>query len=235
MSQSNLFTSGNNRLPVLAHEIRLAHEAALSAAKYSAERALEAGNLLLEAKASVGHGQWLAWLEKNVGISERTAQRYMALARSGIKSDTVADLGMASALERVSRQKLPKFTPGSFTRLVAGEQIDKGRTDAPPNWLGWFEHEAFLWSEDGRSVMMLVFLAIGPLPRQKALVVIEMCRQSVPADRVRAELEQLYGPECPFPLHEARVLERVTGSDLKWLKTWCAKYPGPVQFDMSED
>jgi hypothetical protein len=51
-----------DRLPVLAAEIKRAHAGVEDAAKTAAERAIEAGAALLEAKALVKHGQWLPWL-----------------------------------------------------------------------------------------------------------------------------------------------------------------------------
>ena len=49
--------------------------------------AVKAGKYLIEAKVLLGHGNWLGWLKVNCkGIREKTAQRYMTLA----KSDTVS-------------------------------------------------------------------------------------------------------------------------------------------------
>ena len=58
----------------------------------SSEKALEAGALLVDAKADCLHGEWLPFLER-AGVPERKAQRLMTLAGSGLKSDTVSDLG----------------------------------------------------------------------------------------------------------------------------------------------
>lgn len=93
---------GGNYLPVLAADIRAAHDAVERNALAMAERALEAGRLLLEAKKQIGHGGWLPWLRDNVGIHERTARRYLALAKAGVKADTVADLGIVGATKLVA-------------------------------------------------------------------------------------------------------------------------------------
>jgi len=46
------------------------------------------GQYLTRAKQIVGHGQWLAWLEKNAkGLSKETAQRYMRLAKTSHVTD----------------------------------------------------------------------------------------------------------------------------------------------------
>jgi Protein of unknown function (DUF3102) len=86
----------------LAAEINAEHEAAFGKAREAIEHARRAGELLLEAKAAVGHGKWLPWLKANCHFGERTAQGYMRLAsqwdRLQAKSATVADLGLRDAL-----------------------------------------------------------------------------------------------------------------------------------------
>lgn len=46
-----------------------------------AENSFRIGQRLNEAKELLGHGEWLPWLEEKVNFSERTAQKFMALAR----------------------------------------------------------------------------------------------------------------------------------------------------------
>jgi hypothetical protein len=69
-------------------------------------QALKLGELLLQAKEKVGHGKFGQWLEKNsLEVSERSAQRYMALKEQWPKietwlkanSATVADLSLRRA------------------------------------------------------------------------------------------------------------------------------------------
>jgi hypothetical protein len=98
----NTSATGANRLPALAAEIRAAHAAANAAAKVSAERAMEAGAMLIEARRLVPHGHWADWLRENVGFSERSASRYMRLVRGGFDSATVADLGVRAAAEALA-------------------------------------------------------------------------------------------------------------------------------------
>ena len=110
----------SNRLPTLAAEIQTAHAAAQAAEITAAERALEAGRALIEAKSLVQHGEWLSFL-KDAGIPERTAQRYLALASSGLKSDTVSDLGgIKSALAFLSKWQMPKA--GEALHVETGEE-----------------------------------------------------------------------------------------------------------------
>jgi phage/plasmid-associated DNA primase len=68
-------------------------------------QALHLGDLLLQAKAKVGHGRFKSWIENNCDLSERSAQRYMALKEQWPKieawlkdnSATVADLSLRKA------------------------------------------------------------------------------------------------------------------------------------------
>jgi hypothetical protein len=127
-------TANSNRLPILAAEIQAAHAAALAAARTSVEKAVEAGKLLIEAKAALPHGQWLPWL-RDIGLSPRTAQRYMQLALvPADKYVTVAHLGIKRALEAIA--ELPACT---FMLPLPG-QVSIGRTEVA----GYCE-EAFVW------------------------------------------------------------------------------------------
>jgi hypothetical protein len=64
----------------LAARIRVSHRAAVEGASSVVRHALEAGRLLIEAKARAAHGTWAAWLRDSCELSERTAQRYMQLS-----------------------------------------------------------------------------------------------------------------------------------------------------------
>ena len=83
---------GDNRLPVLAAEIRNYHEAAREAFGSAPEYVTKAGEALIEAKKLVRHGDWLPWLRDNCQMSKRTAQLYMQIARrkEELKYATVA-------------------------------------------------------------------------------------------------------------------------------------------------
>lgn len=111
----------SNRLPILAAEIRAAHGAVKAAARVALERAREAGNLLIEAKDALPHGGWLPWL-REVGITPRTAQGYMQLARMPeTKYATVAQLGLRHALQQISdRPHLPLQRPGEVMQGLTG-------------------------------------------------------------------------------------------------------------------
>ena len=93
----------NNRLSALAADIRAAHSAIKRTTLETAERTVAAGHMLIEAKAALPHGAWDEWLATHAGLSARTARRYMQIARSGLETATVADLGIRGAAERLSK------------------------------------------------------------------------------------------------------------------------------------
>jgi Protein of unknown function (DUF3102) len=67
----------SNSLAVLAAQIKSEHEAVSGALKESVRHAVSAGELLIEAKQQLKHGDWLTWLqdgivaEGNIDFSER--------------------------------------------------------------------------------------------------------------------------------------------------------------------
>jgi DUF3102 family protein len=92
---------GDNRLPILAAEIRHANAESQRASRLSIESAIKAGEALIEAKGCLKHGAWLPWLRDNCELPERTARLYMRLARRKdelSKSATVADLTIREAI-----------------------------------------------------------------------------------------------------------------------------------------
>lgn len=103
----------SNQLAVLnglATDINREHLMAEEAARTAVTHALRAGELLIQAKAAVDHGAWLAWLRSNVSFSMRTAQGYMRLARElpalePEKAQRVAELPLRQALQSFAKRK----------------------------------------------------------------------------------------------------------------------------------
>ena len=94
--------AGHNSLLELAARIRAEHEAIHGMLHATVDRAMAAGDLLLEAKVLVKHGEWLPWLKERCEISERTAELYMRCAKhrttiESRKSATVADFNLRDA------------------------------------------------------------------------------------------------------------------------------------------
>lgn len=101
-------TDQSNRLPVLVASINAEHDHCLAAMRQSLIHALAAGDMLIEAKGLVAHGEWLPWLADNCGIPKRTAQLYMRLAKHRelieAKSADVALLTIQAAVELIDRK-----------------------------------------------------------------------------------------------------------------------------------
>src|SRR6266702_6780159 len=78
-----------------------------TAGRNSVLKGIRAGQILTQAKTKLGHGKWLAWLDINTEISERTAQRYIRCweNREKLKSAIVADLTQADKLISDAKQR----------------------------------------------------------------------------------------------------------------------------------
>ena len=91
----------------LAADINAAHRACEAAGRAAVRHAVDAGRLLLAAKAALPHGGWLPWLRAELECSERTAQLYMRLARgwpvlAGENPQRVADVSLREAARLLS-------------------------------------------------------------------------------------------------------------------------------------
>jgi hypothetical protein len=94
----------------IATRIKTEHEAVAASFKRGIEHAIAAGELLIEAKDHVPHGQWLPWLAQYCGVTPRSAQGYMKLARNRVelesKYETVSHLTVQEALNALAAPTL---------------------------------------------------------------------------------------------------------------------------------
>ena len=99
----------------IATAINAAHEKVEGAKREGTRYAMEAGRLLIEAKATVAHGRWDDWLKDHVSFSPRTAQLYMRLARATegnpAKAQRVADLPLREAARDTRKGRRPAIDP----------------------------------------------------------------------------------------------------------------------------
>ena len=114
----------------LARRINAQHEACRDAANAAVEHAVHAGELLIEAKASIPHGEWLTWIEGRCGVSERTAQAYMRLARELPKLDSekaqrVEDLPLRKALAELAEPKLDGLLESNAEQKLREQGMDE--------------------------------------------------------------------------------------------------------------
>ena len=108
-AQVEMLKSDQRSLEDIAAAILLAKAAA-------AQSILEIGNLLIQAKKQLTeYGQWLDWLAVSVNFSERTAERYMQLAREFSNPTALSDLGMTKSLALL---ELPKENRDDFIKEI---------------------------------------------------------------------------------------------------------------------
>jgi hypothetical protein len=126
------------RLREFSETANVAHRRVEAAARDMVQQVLVSGRALIDAKALVGHGRWLPWLEQNFEDSQRTAQLYMRLARN---SATVADL--PTIREAVAALTTPRMT--SFERF--GEYAREQAKEAYASGDDWprLSREVVLW------------------------------------------------------------------------------------------
>ena len=63
-----------------AKRINAEHEQCVAAVQQGLMHARAAGELLLQAKGRLRHGEWLPWLTAHCKVTARMAQRYMLVA-----------------------------------------------------------------------------------------------------------------------------------------------------------
>lgn len=111
----------SNAMADLAERVKASVAAQKAAESTAATEALAAGAMLLEAKEQTTHGAWLPFLAR-AGIHERQARRLMQLSRSGLKSDTVSDLGGVKAtLAWLGSIKLPGPGQALLASIASGD------------------------------------------------------------------------------------------------------------------
>ena len=103
-----------------ARDIETITDEILDLKKTAGEALLEIGARLIEAKSLLSHGEWLTWLSEKVEFSERSANRFMKLAREWTNPTTLADLGASKALALLA---LPEPERNEFMEEVPVEDM----------------------------------------------------------------------------------------------------------------
>jgi len=116
----------SNSLSDLRERVKEEHAGVIGSLRRGLDHAFTAGALLAEAKIQLRHGEWLPWL-KSCGIEERTAQRYLKLAKNRAlieaKSDSVTDLNITGALALIAVPRSEDESSGLLADL-AGHAAD---------------------------------------------------------------------------------------------------------------
>jgi hypothetical protein len=121
VEESAVATASSENLQAIANEINETHAVAKTHAQLAVVFAIRTGVLCERAKESLKHTEFGPWIEKHCPlISERTAQRYMALVRS-IKNDTVSLLGSGSKTDTVSDLQTTDLTAPDFLSKIESD------------------------------------------------------------------------------------------------------------------
>ena len=98
-------------LETLAAAINAEHEAgqgkeaeALQHTRGALEHYKRAGDKLLKAKKQCGHGNWLKWLKGNVRFDQRSAWKYMHVAKNWSKLEPSSNLTLTEALRLLTAE-----------------------------------------------------------------------------------------------------------------------------------
>jgi hypothetical protein len=115
MTHPSAVVKAEAALAELSRRIGAAHAEALASARTTLGHARRCGELLLQVKARLPHGQFMAWVEANCPFGKRTGQNYMRVARDweetqrgvgGEEADTIA-----GALRALAGPALPRASP----------------------------------------------------------------------------------------------------------------------------
>jgi len=96
----------------ITREINTEHRQVETHKRNTIQHAIRCGELLLEMKRRVGHGNWLAWVGEHFEASERTARNYMEIAKSAAVADLSDDTTMRSALRTLASRSQAEETKG---------------------------------------------------------------------------------------------------------------------------
>lgn len=92
--------------------------------KKTAQNFIEVGNLLLEAKSKVSHGEWGKWLKENISFSHQTANKFMQVALRFSNYASTRNLNSAQMFELLPLPK--KHTDDFFAEKDnAGVALEK--------------------------------------------------------------------------------------------------------------
>lgn len=117
----------------LAERIREEYQACFKSIRQGVEHALKVGELLVQAKELVKHGDWEQWVEANCGFTTRTARRYTRAFKKFqlglVKTDTMSEMTLndflvqAGAEGRVGERREPSRKTLKRAKVEAAEEI----------------------------------------------------------------------------------------------------------------
>jgi hypothetical protein len=108
------------RLEMLARLVHQHHCELLAGVRCTVKAAMALGDVLTTAREEVGHGGWLEWL-RSTPIQERSARRYMQLARERDVLEAKLQAGEVNTIEEALEALRPVDAEGSNRSALTGE------------------------------------------------------------------------------------------------------------------
>jgi hypothetical protein len=93
----------------LAKEISEAHTQFLEGMTTTLNAGIKVGELLIEAKQNMEHGEFLPWIAESLPFTERTAQKYMKIARKQDEVETKGAKLLSEAYNAIKENKKPDY------------------------------------------------------------------------------------------------------------------------------
>ena len=167
--------------------------------------AIQAGELLIEAKAQVAHGEWLPWLEANCPLSERQARNYMRLARNRQRVADLPTIRNAVALLAEPRSGAYDALSGVLIALaqdpvVRAEMVRRGKLANSPMINAEGIRRGMAAFQDGSRE------ALGAISSRELWDLADLCEianarrphkqgRTMTAESARVETDQAEGPQ----------------------------------------
>ena len=121
----------------LGTEINDSHAQAILHAGEAMNHALRCGDLLIKAKGTVQHGNWLPWLRQNIAFSDRTAQGYMRIAQRGSRlqiRNGGADMSVRGVLQELASPRRNSFDDDLAAWTKRSQEVQATRPTDPAAW-----------------------------------------------------------------------------------------------------
>jgi hypothetical protein len=87
-------------------------------------------------KEGLAHGAWLDWCEKNLGISDETARKYIAFYYGTVGEHLRAQGAAHRLVENLTDAMIEEATAGLESKTATGAMIELGIVKRPAGWGG---------------------------------------------------------------------------------------------------
>ena len=129
-------------------EINRLHQLATKSASDAIEYAKQAGELLLQVKAQLPYGAFGGWIEQNLSVSARQAQRYMAVAQGkpipvrelAARNDTMSQVSGSDMMSQLS----DVLSPDEVDSVIDGSWMPRWKPEAG-HWHSAFTESGAYW------------------------------------------------------------------------------------------